>query len=338
VSSVCRSRAVNRRFRAPMPRTEGVPMDAASPYVVSNNDTSALPAAERRDFWRGHVRTNHGGLELRFGAAAGFTGSTVVQRSENFQVVEFSSDAIEYERRTRALRDDDDRSLRVLVPRSGRFRIGHGDDRAIIGAGSAVALSMATPFFLGHDGDARAWVISLPEHRWPRSAVPIGPRMLDLRSGVGAVAWSMLEQVSRQRDSFSDGDFARVGTAITGMFAALGTAESAWPDIAEAASEFVRVHSDDPALTPAALAHGLGWSIRHVQVVLAAVGSTPSDLIRASRLARARERLNDPELRLRTIADIAHASGFGSVSAFNSAFRVEFGVSPREARAARTRP
>ncbi|WP_217808489.1 helix-turn-helix domain-containing protein [Rhodococcus sp. 1168] len=34
----------------------------------------------------------------------------------------------------------------------------------------------------------------------------------------------------------------------------------------------------------------------------------------------------------RTVAEIAHQSGFGSVSTFNAVFRDEFGMSPRQAR------
>lgn len=308
-------------------------MPAATEYVVSTTDTSVLAAVDRPDFWRDHVRVNHGGLDLRFDRAQGFKGSTVVQRSANFQLVEFCSDAIEYERLPRTLRADEDRSLRVLVPRAGSFRIRHGEDSAIIGPGCAVALSMASPFSLGHDGDARAWVVSVPEQWWPQSALLRSPRMFDVSSGAGAVTRSMLHQLSLQRDSFSDENFSTVGTAITTMLAALGSEESRWPDVAQAALEFVRVHSDDQGLTPAVLAHSLGWSVRHVQIVLASVGTTPSDLIRTSRLARARKRLTDPALRHRAVSDIAHASGFGSISAFNAAFRAEFGSSPREARA-----
>ncbi|ORI27238.1 hypothetical protein [Rhodococcus sp. 1168] len=110
----------------------------------------------------------------------------ITQRSEDFQLVEFSSDAIVYSRSAASARSDDDRTLRVVVPRAGTFRFAHGDDRAIVGPGAAVAMSMAAPFSIEHGPGARAWVVSVPESAWPCSVVPVKPRVLDLASGMGA--------------------------------------------------------------------------------------------------------------------------------------------------------
>lgn len=310
-------------------------MKASTGYDVSETDTAVLPASDRRDFWCDHVRANHGGLESRFDRAEGFTGKTVVQRSVDFQLMEFSSDAVEYERRQSDVRRDDDRSLRVLIPRAGLFRIGHGQDRDVIGPGSAVALSMSSPFTLGHGGDARAWVVSVPESS--STTLSCSPRMLDMTSGVGAVASAMLRQLSIQRNSLSTNDFREIGKSVTILIATLGSDVGRWPGVAQSAFEYVHAQSDDPTLTPVTLARRLGWSVRHIQAVLASVETTPSDLIRTSRLNRAKARLDDPAQRHRSITEVAYASGFGSVSTFNSAFRAEFGFSPSDSRSARVR-
>lgn len=55
-------------------------------------------------------------------------------------------------------------------------------------------------------------------------------------------------------------------------------------------------------------------------------------MIRDARLERARARLDDPALDHLGVADIAHASGFGSISAFNAAFKSAYGTSPGDAR------
>ncbi|ORI27239.1 hypothetical protein BJI47_02575 [Rhodococcus sp. 1168] len=69
---------------------------------------------------------------------------------------------------------------------------------------------------------------------------------------------------------------------------------SRWPDVAQAASALVKTQSDDPTLTPKTLARRRGWSLRHVQAVTQSVGTNPSEMIRTSRLVRARARLDDP--------------------------------------------
>ncbi|ORI12866.1 hypothetical protein BJD99_01740 [Rhodococcus sp. 1163] len=307
-------------------------MTATADYVVSTIDTTLLPATDRPGFWREHVRFNHGGLDFAFDETMGFSGKTVVQRSEEFQLVEFSSDAIVYSRSAVAARSDDDRSLRVVVPRAGTFRCAYGDDRAIVGRGAAVAMSMAAPFSIEHGPGARAWVVSVPESAWPRSVVPVKPRVLDLATGMGAVAAAMTEQLSAQRDALSVSSFREVSDALTRMLVGVASDESRWPDVAQSASALVKTQSDDPTLTPKTLARRLGWSLRHVQAVTQSVGTNPSEMIRTSRLVRARARLDDPAQRHRTVAEIAHQSGFGSVSTFNAVFREEFGMSPRQAR------
>ncbi|MFD7835462.1 helix-turn-helix domain-containing protein [Streptomyces sp. NPDC059761] len=50
------------------------------------------------------------------------------------------------------------------------------------------------------------------------------------------------------------------------------------------------------------------------------------------RLLLARTRLSSPGWAGQSIAGIAHACGFGSHASFSTAFRREFGVTPREAR------
>lgn len=149
---------------------------------------------------------------------------------------------------------------------------------------------------------------------------------------MGAIASSTVHQVLMQRNSLSGDDFGRIGRVLTTLLAALEPDIPRWPEVAHSAFAVVRAHSDDPALTPTTLAHRLGWSLRHVQAVLATVDTTPSDLIRECRLARARSRLGGSSDHYDSIAAIALASGFGSVSTFNAAFRARYGVSPSELR------
>ncbi|QGG42903.1 helix-turn-helix domain-containing protein [Aeromicrobium yanjiei] len=304
-------------------------------YEVSHLDTSDVEASDRPDLWREHVRFNHGGLDFVFERPSGFWGETVVQRSGELQLVEFSSDAITYERRARAARTDDDRSLRVLVPRTGELRVTRPDGEVRVGPGGAVAVSMTSAFALSHGAGARAWVVSVPESMWPRAIIPREPRVLDLRSGMGAVVASMTTQLSAERRQLSETDFREVTAALARLLAQClaDDATERWPELAQAAVALVRAQSDDPTLTPSSLARRLGWSLRQVQSVAQAAGTTPSEMIRSTRLARARARLDDPAEVHRSVADIAHASGFGSVSTFNGAFRDAYGLSPREARA-----
>jgi AraC family transcriptional regulator, regulatory protein of adaptative response / DNA-3-methyladenine glycosylase II len=82
------------------------------------------------------------------------------------------------------------------------------------------------------------------------------------------------------------------------------------------------------------LATRLGYTPRHVQRLLVAeLGAGPQSLARARRAQTARSLLVGTDLRL---ADVAFASGFGSVRQFNDTVREVFDVAPGELRARRS--
>lgn len=302
-----------------------------APYAVTGLDTAAIPDVDRSDAWRDEVRRNHGGLQMRPRSPGVFAGQTVVQRSEDLQLVEFWSDAITYHRSARDTRTDGDDTMRLLVPRRGRFLVEAADERLVLGPDSAAMVSMAAPFTIAHDADARAWVFSMPASILPRSADPRRPRTVDVTAGIGAVIGVLLRQISDQREHLDSAEFVDAAEALAHL---IGRRSSPAPSGAlhTVIVDAVRRTSDDPALTPTTLAARLGWSVRAVQVATERAGTTPSAVIRDARLQRAMHRLRDPGWQDRTIADVAAASGFGSLSTFNAAFRDAYGTTPTDAR------
>ena len=97
---------------------------------------------------------------------------------------------------------------------------------------------------------------------------------------------------------------------------------------------YVRAHATEPDLSLPAVAAAVGWSARHIQAVLSRTGESFSDAVRGERLDLARDRLTDPRWAARGISFIADSVGYGSASAFSTAFSRRFGRSPRAHRAA----
>ena len=84
----------------------------------------------------------------------------------------------------------------------------------------------------------------------------------------------------------------------------------------------------DPALRTLTLADACGTSVRTIQNVFAAMGTTPSGYILERRLRRAAERLTaSPGA---SITEIAFELGFNDSAYFARCFRQQFGVPPRE--------
>jgi AraC-like DNA-binding protein len=92
----------------------------------------------------------------------------------------------------------------------------------------------------------------------------------------------------------------------------------------------VEAHLSDPLLCAQSAARALGMSVRSLHLALAPTGESFGELVVRRRLAACHRLLRHPD-NAATIADIAFASGFNSLSSFYRAFRREFGACPRRA-------
>ncbi|ANH36667.1 DNA-binding transcriptional activator FeaR [Nocardioides dokdonensis FR1436] len=290
-------------------------------------DTGTFSPTERAAAWRDHVTDNHGRLSLDFGSPTAFNGGTQVQRCGALQLVDFWSDAICYLRLEKDVDHDGDDSLRVIVPTSGTVRIVAAGVRHDLSPGLAGAVSMERGFRLEQDAHAHALVLSLPRAWWRTEPID-RPAVWDLARGPGAVFVAMLRQIAAERADLDADSFRRACEA-----AALVLPRGAQVDLTAQALALIREHSDSPDFGPAELACMLGWSLRSLQKAMRLAGHAPAEMIRTQRLERAASRLGDPGWRASTVGHVAHASGFGSLTAFNTAFRSHLGCSPTQFRA-----
>jgi len=127
------------------------------------------------------------------------------------------------------------------------------------------------------------------------------------------------------------------GDSVNGVFydlAALairgaesGTATPYGQDLRRRALTMVESRLSDPGLRTTSLAQDLGLSVRTLQNLFAAMGTTPMGYIVDRRLERAAERLMaDPTL---TITQAAFDHGFSDAGYFTRCFRQKFGAPPR---------
>jgi AraC-like DNA-binding protein len=274
------------------------------------------------------------GLEFSFADPDAFSGGTKVQRCGDLQLVEFWSDPVRYDRRPTAADRDSDDSLRLLLPLAGDLMVSGPSADNRLRPGLAAAVSMAAGFGLEQPKPARALVLTLPSRLWA-GPPPRDPVVWELGHGGGAVFGATLREVAAQRAHLDAGSFVQACESAAMLLTGLaGHGRDA--GLVAQARAVARQYADDIEFTPAALAQRLGWSLRSVQLALRQAGTTPAELIRTQRLERAAARLRHPDWRARTISHIAHASGFGSLSAFNAAFRAHFGCTPADLRRAAT--
>ena len=304
--------------------------EAGLDYLVAATRADAVPRDRRVDFWREHVTANHGTLHFAFADRQDFHGETRVQRAGGVQLVVFSSDAIGYERRAVDVDRDGEDSLRVVVPTSGQVVVEAAGRRSRVRPGAAALVSMTQSFALSHDEHTRAFILSVPGAAWPEARPPEGARLWNTSEGAGAVFAAMVAEVAEQAQALDGGSFMSAAELAFELIAR-GDAGRTYR-LTEQVRALVRHSCVDPAYGPGALSRELGLSLRTLQERLSREGSSPAALIREARLELAAQRLTHPDWRRSTVTAVAYASGFGSVTAFNAAFRERFGRTPSEHR------
>ncbi|KPF88772.1 hypothetical protein IP81_17620 [Novosphingobium sp. AAP83] len=104
-------------------------------------------------------------------------------------------------------------------------------------------------------------------------------------------------------------------------------------DLRAKVTAMVSAHLDDPLLRTASIADACRISVRTVQNVFAAMGTTPTAYVLEQRLRRAADRLvARPDA---SITEIAFELGFNDSAYFTRCFRQQFGAAPRDWRLGR---
>lgn len=298
-----------------------------------------LPVAQARDTWRTLTTALQGAMTCDFGSRTEFGGTLTRTRTARYQVLSWQSTPIRYERAEQHIRADGIDSCLLVVPAGGRVVLGGGHRPAVLDPGTAALIRMDRPFEVTHSRDSELIVVTMTGREIARHTgrAPGGTSPIDLTSGLGTIVRAVLQATLAQQtlpaDHF-DAVVERLGE-LTGILVAgqAGPGAGTLEEIGIAVRRHVREHVDDPDLNASSVASALGWSTRQVQLALQQAGTTARELIREERLTRAWARLTGEAHRGMSVTEIAHRSGFRSVSTFSTAFRRRFGASPRSVRA-----
>lgn len=176
----------------------------------------------------------------------------------------------------------------------------------------------------------------------PRAADLLA-RRLSLPYGLDAVLRAMMESAWAMSCA---GKFEELGTDLVravlqtlSTVPVRGEASAAPPPKSHLAIRraqaraFIEQHYARSDLSVASVADHLKVSRRYVEMAFKTESTTPSEYLRACRLAAAARLLRDPDQSTRTITEIAFACGFNSSPHFSSEFKHAFGISPRSYRA-----
>jgi AraC-like DNA-binding protein len=211
-------------------------------------------------------------------------------------------------------------------------RTTHTGDLFILDSDHRFEAQTKTPFRY------ETWLIPKPllDAYLPALGRPMSTRLSD-RTGVGALACSYLDTLSRIADSLPESTIDTVVDTLARLLGvACGAAAEEAPDAVRAgrlvqAKRHIACHLADSDLSPLTVAAALGISVRTLHDAFEPAGTTFSRYVQRRRLEECRTAvLASPG---RPVIDIAFAWGFGSLSSFYRAFQATFGASPGDLRA-----
>ncbi|MGW0653942.1 AraC family transcriptional regulator [Streptomyces umbrinus] len=271
---------------------------------------------------------------------APWAGRLEWQRSKIYGLALCSGGEEVVDRDTRHIRSDPRGTYELLVPLAGTAWVEQGASSGEIGPGTMVLCDIDRPLTFAHGDDLVGLSFLMPgQNVAGRSPVAAeGPHMLSGAGGLGRVVRQLTTTLHEERDQLSESTFDIACDRLLDLvcLAAEGGNDSAptgqRATVEAAIRSYIREHACDRDLDVVGVARALGWSARYVQQVLQAANTTSRDLIRRERLNVARARLAGASWATYSIAEIAHSCGFGSHASFATAFRSEFGMTPREAR------
>ncbi|MFF2550538.1 helix-turn-helix domain-containing protein [Nocardia sp. NPDC058058] len=285
--------------------------------------------------WSEYLRQRQGSVGLGFGAGE-FNSQAYAQNAGQFQVVRFTSGALDHQRSRRDVRCDGDNSYRLLIPLQGRFTFEQGESREIFEPGRVCFFHWGQPLWMRHSETISALILTVPERSVDSARAEGGPLALDDTRPLVRALRSQVRMLVEE-EGWTAADFS---VACTAALTLLDGALNPSPGIGsgrraldvERARRLIEDHAHDPRVTPEAIAAMLGIGERTLYKVLKSSGyPSPGVLLRTIRVERAHRRLS---VALPIDMDrIAFEEGFPSTRRFREAYREHYGQTPARMRA-----
>ena len=292
------------------------------------------------DAWRDEFIDLHGDSRVTLTDTGPWAGRLEWQRSRSYGIALCGSVREEFVRERRHIRADPRGAFELLVPTAGSAQVVQAASAGEIRPGTLALCDVDRPFTFTHDEGFQSVALIVPGEAIHRRspAAARDPQVVDGTAGLGRLIRQTVLTLQQEREHLSETAFDIACDQVLDLLclAAEGAGDSAPAarrrEVEAQVRQYVRRHAADPDLSITGIARVLGWSVRYLQDVLQAAGTTSRDLIRSERLRLARTRLASSAWDDRSIAQIAHASGFASHASFATAYRREFGSTPRETR------
>jgi AraC-like DNA-binding protein len=257
--------------------------------------------------------------------------------------------------RTRELAEQaSDAFVLLSIQTRGKTLIKQGKNETMLTPGCIAFYDTARPYTLSLPNDFDQIVMHLPRDLVEKNApggldhmaeklnasnpfaqaiLALAPQLLRIATAAPTIlaqrtAAAAIELIALALVSLANGKENMLGLSHDSAALTSASADS----IVWRARDAISQHIDDTNLNPAALAAQVKVSLRRLQEVFKAQGTTPSYCIWEMRLEYARNLLSAQQNQQDSITTLAYRAGFSDLAHFSRRFRQQFGVSPKEYR------
>jgi AraC-like DNA-binding protein len=302
-------------------------------------DTMGVPEDRRLELWRERSADAFFPMSISTRSSRPFRARLASHRLGAAAIGRVVAEPNTCLRTTRDIAAGDPELLRILVLRHGRTRVQQGDRTCTITDGDIVLYDSTRPFAVDAQRPFDLVVCGLP-------LVLLGAHADRMRDLV-ATRIPGGTPIARMFSGFVQGVAQELGgpgvagaelelaDTLVAFSRALGRADAGDAPLGprlRRIQAWIDVHLGDPQLDPARIAAAHFISTRALHRLFEPEGVSVSSWVRARRLEACRRDLADPELRERTVAEIAHRWGWRDPARFSRRFREAYGCAPSELR------
>jgi AraC-like DNA-binding protein len=230
----------------------------------------------------------------------------------------------------------------VMIPRIGSHDFVNRGEQVECAPGTATLVACFAPFTHTKLGDSHdSLYLTMPRDFVEQRLIGAKrtfPRMQSVVHGLWLLARDTLSSLHREAVGLDKEQFsAAVRIASELVLLAMGGEADAQSNLSSIrAGALARTKHiiarglSDPDLTLVAVAAESGISLRYLHSLFRNEPWSAHQYLKLQRLARARQLLNLADAGSTTVTDVATACGYSNLSQFSTAFRREFGISPKD--------
>jgi AraC-like DNA-binding protein len=308
--------------------------------------TQGIPGPRKVEIWNSILGGLTDAVHVQPRDPLHFDGTLIRQRLGPMTVFEVRCASVRVSHRLRRAARNTRPSFQVLMPVQGEFTLSHGDRPTLtVGTGSFCLIDLTEPYELIHGDGLRTIGLELPRvllESCLSNAIDYAGAVVRQDSGASRVLGGLLRSLGSELTG--EGSTSALPPMLARSIA--GFVAAAFADRLDAS--LLRGNADrlvafrdcvdaclgDGDFRPADLARQFNVSERYVRMVFQSAGESMSEYLLRRRLERASQLLCNEFYARRTITNIALECGFNSASHFGQSFRLRFGQTPSQFRAA----